>query len=105
MSDPIGTGFAQSFSRPGGNVTGFTNIEPTMPGKWLELLKEVAPRVVRVAFIFNPTTAPYAEYYLGPFKAAAASLSLEGTRPLFAIPQSSNPPLQHRRAGGMAVLS
>src|SRR5262249_37174733 len=61
VSDPIGTGFAQSFSRPGGNVTGFTNIEPTMPGKWLELLKEVAPRVVRVAFIFNPTTAPYAE--------------------------------------------
>jgi len=43
VSDPIGTGFAQSFSRPGGNVTGFTNIEPTMPGKWLELLKEVAP--------------------------------------------------------------
>jgi putative ABC transport system substrate-binding protein len=78
VSDPIGTGFAQSFSRPGGNVTGFTNIEPTMPGKWLELLKEVAPRVARVAFIFNPATAPYAEYYLGPFKVAAAWLSLEG---------------------------
>ena len=45
VSDPIGTGCAQSFSRPGGNVTGFTNIEPTMASKWLELLKEIAPRV------------------------------------------------------------
>jgi putative ABC transport system substrate-binding protein len=77
VSDPIGTGFAQSFSHPGGNVTGFTNIEPTMPGKWLEYLKEIAPRVTRVAFIFNPATAPYAEYYLGPFKVAAAALALE----------------------------
>jgi ABC-type uncharacterized transport system substrate-binding protein len=58
VSDPIGTGFAQSFSRPGGNVTGFTNIEPTMASKWLELLKEIAPRVARVAFLFNPATAP-----------------------------------------------
>jgi putative ABC transport system substrate-binding protein len=77
VSDPIGTGFAQSFSRPGGNVTGFTNIEPTMASKWLELLKEIAPRVARVAFLFNPATAPYAEYYLSPFKVAAASLALE----------------------------
>ena len=77
MSDPIGTGFAESFSRPGGNVTGFTNIEPTMASKWLELLKEIAPRVARVAFLFNPATAPYAEYYLSPFKVAAASLALE----------------------------
>jgi putative ABC transport system substrate-binding protein len=77
VSDPIGSGFVASFPRPGGNVTGFTNIDPTMAGKWLELLKEVAPRVARVAFLFNPTTAPYAEYYLGPFKVAAASLALE----------------------------
>jgi putative ABC transport system substrate-binding protein len=77
VSDPIGSGFVASFPRPGGNVTGFTNIEPTMAGKWLELLKEVAPRVARVAFLFNPTTAPYAEYYLSPFKVAAASLALK----------------------------
>jgi putative ABC transport system substrate-binding protein len=77
VSDPVGSGFAQSFSRPGGNVTGFTNIEPTMAGKWLELLKEIAPRVDRVAFLFNPATAPYAEYYLSPFRVAAASLALE----------------------------
>ena len=77
VSDPVGSGFVASFPRPGGNVTGFTNIEPTMAGKWLELLKEIAPRVNRVAFLFNPATAPYAEYYLNPFKAAAASFAVE----------------------------
>ena len=48
-----------------------------MGGKWLELLKEIAPRVNRVAFMFNPATAPYAEYFLNPFKAAAASFAVE----------------------------
>jgi len=48
-----------------------------MAGKWLELLKEVAPRIARVAFLFNPATAPFAEYYLNPFKAAAASFAVE----------------------------
>jgi putative tryptophan/tyrosine transport system substrate-binding protein len=76
-SDPIGSGLVTSFPRPGGNVTGFINFEPTMAGKWLELLKEIAPRVARVAFLFNPVTAPYFEYYLNPFKAAAASLAVE----------------------------
>jgi putative ABC transport system substrate-binding protein len=52
-------------------------MEPTMAGKWVELLKEIAPRVARVAFLFNPATAPYAEYYLNPFKAAVASFALE----------------------------
>jgi putative ABC transport system substrate-binding protein len=49
-NDPVGSGFVQSFARPGGNVTGFINMEPTMAGKWLELLKEIAPRVNSVAF-------------------------------------------------------
>jgi ABC-type uncharacterized transport system substrate-binding protein len=77
VSDPVGSSFVASFPEPGGNVTGFTNIEPTMAGKWLELLKEIAPRVARVALLFNPATAPYAEYYLNPLKAAAASFSVE----------------------------
>jgi len=66
-----------SLARPGGNVTGFTPMEGSMGGKWLELLKEIAPRVNRVAFMFNPATAPYAEYFLNPFKAAAASFAVE----------------------------
>ena len=78
VSDPIGSGFVASFPRPGGNVTGFTNIEPTTAGKWLELLKEIAPRVSRVALLFNPATAPYAEpYFHGSFKAAAASFAVQ----------------------------
>ena len=79
VSDPLGSGFVASFPRPGGNVTGFIVMEPTISGKWLELLKDVAPHVTRVALLFNPTTAPYAEYYLKPFKAAAASLAVDAT--------------------------
>jgi putative ABC transport system substrate-binding protein len=52
-------------------------MEPTMAGKWLELLKEIAPRVARVTMLFNPVTAPYAEYWLNPFKAAAASVAVQ----------------------------
>ena len=77
VADPIGSGFVASFPRPGGNVTGFVTIEPTMAGKWLELLKEIAPRADRVAFLFNPATATYFEYWLNPFKAAAVSFAVE----------------------------
>jgi putative ABC transport system substrate-binding protein len=77
VSDPIGSGFVASFPRPGGNVTGFTNIEPAMASKWPQLLKEIAPRVTRATFLFNPATAPYAESYLSSFKRAAVSLALE----------------------------
>jgi putative ABC transport system substrate-binding protein len=77
VADPVGSGFVASFPRPGGNVTGFTDNQPTIAGKWLELLKEIAPRVARVAFLFNPVTAPHFEYYLNPFKAAAASFAVE----------------------------
>ena len=77
VADPVGAGFVASFARPEGNVTGFTNFEPTMAGKWLGLLKEVAPRVTRVAFLFHPPTASFAEYFLNSFKAAAASFAVE----------------------------
>jgi putative ABC transport system substrate-binding protein len=75
--DPVGSGFIASLARPGGNVTGFIDNEASMVGKWLELLKEIAPRVNRVAFLFNPATATYAEYYLNPYKAAAASFAMD----------------------------
>ena len=77
VSDPVGSGFVTSLNRPGGNVTGFMNMEPTLAGKWLGLLKEIAPHVTRVALLFNPATAPFTEQYLNPFKAAAASLAVE----------------------------
>jgi putative ABC transport system substrate-binding protein len=77
VADPIGSGFVASFPRPGGNATGFINFEPTIASKWLELLKEIAPHVQRVAFLFNPATAPHFEYFLNPFKAATASFGVE----------------------------
>ena len=72
VSDPVGSGFVESLARPGGNMTGFINIESSLGGKWLELLKELAPRISRVAVMFNPDTAPHAEYYVRPFEVAAA---------------------------------
>ncbi len=75
--DPIGSGFVASLARPGGNVTGFTLVESSIVGKWLEVLKEIAPRVNRVAFLFNPKAAPYAQYYLTVVNAAAPSLGME----------------------------
>ena len=77
VADPVGSGFVESLARPGGNATGFTVMEPTISGKWVELLKEIAPRVHRVAVLFNPATTPYADIYLNPFKVAAASFGLE----------------------------
>jgi putative ABC transport system substrate-binding protein len=78
VTDPLGSGFVKSLPLPGGNATGFTIMEPSISGKWLELLKEIVPQVRRVAFLFNPATAPYVDVYLNPFKAAAKSLALEG---------------------------
>ena len=80
VADPVGSGFVASLPRPGGNVTGFVLSEPTMAGKWLELLKEVAPHVKRAALLFNPATAPFAEYFLKPFEAAALSSRVEAIR-------------------------
>ena len=77
VTDPIGSGFVASLPRPGGIVTGFTLVEPTMAAKWVELLKEIAPRINRVAMLFNPATATYADYFLKPFKAAAPSFAVE----------------------------
>jgi putative ABC transport system substrate-binding protein len=76
VADPIGSGFVASFPGPGGNVTGFVTMEPAMAGKWLELLKEIAPRVARVAFLFNPATATYFEYWLNPFKATVCAFDI-----------------------------
>jgi putative ABC transport system substrate-binding protein len=77
VADPVGSGFVESLGQPGGNVTGFTVMEPTIASTWLELLKEIAPRVQRAAFLFNPATAPYADVYLQPFRAAAPSFALQ----------------------------
>jgi putative ABC transport system substrate-binding protein len=79
VSDPVGSRFVADLSRPGGNITGFGNQEPSLAGKWLGLLTEVAPGVRRVAAIFNPDTAPYVQSYYLPFFETAAR-TLKGSR-------------------------
>jgi putative ABC transport system substrate-binding protein len=74
VSDPIGSGFVQKLGQPGGSVTGFSNFESSVGGKWLELLKEAAPKVSRIAFLFNPQTAPFAEGYLRSAQTAGQTL-------------------------------
>jgi putative ABC transport system substrate-binding protein len=78
VANPIGAGFVASLAHPGGNITGFTNFEPSMGGKWLELLKEVAPRLARAAAIFNPET--HSGQYWQSIEAAAPSLAVKFTR-------------------------
>src|SRR5215468_6594528 len=78
VSDPIGAGFIANLAHPGGNITGFTTYEASMVGKWVEMLKEVAPRVSRLAFLFNPQTAPFVtRYYQGPLESSARSLGMQ----------------------------
>src|SRR5215470_19187319 len=64
INDPVDQGFVSSLAHPGGNITGFTLIDFQMVGKWLEMLKEVAPGVSRAALMFNPDTSPYYYVYL-----------------------------------------
>ena len=76
VADPVGSGFVQSISKPGHNVTGFTNIENSMAGKWLVLLKEAAPTLKRVGLLFNPATAPFAGIFLRAAVQAAQPLGV-----------------------------
>jgi putative ABC transport system substrate-binding protein len=71
VSDPLGQGFVKTLAHPGGAITGFSNYDPTIAGKWLELLKEIAPSVTRAAIVFNPQTAAYTTLYMPSVEAAA----------------------------------
>ena len=78
VHDPVGAGFVASLARPGGNITGFTQTDAGLGGKWLGLLKEIAPGIKRAGILFNPDTAPGGEdFFLGSFEAAARALAVE----------------------------
>ena len=78
VSDPVGDGLVASIARPGGNVTGFTNVEASLGGKWLGLLRDIAPDVSRVAVMFNPKTSPGGgSYYWRLIQDAAASTTIK----------------------------
>src|SRR5262245_47380210 len=76
VTDPVGQGLVPNLANPGGNMTGFTSFEFSIGTKWLEALKQTAPRVTRVALVFNPKSAPYADLFLRPVEAAASSFSV-----------------------------
>jgi putative tryptophan/tyrosine transport system substrate-binding protein len=77
VADPIGGGFAANLAHPGGNVTGFTALDTAMGGKWVELLKEIAPRTERVALLFNPVTAAPIQSFMDSIQAAASSFAVQ----------------------------
>jgi len=75
VADPVGQHFVPSLARPGGNITGFSVEEASLGGKWMEVLKEVAPRTTLVAVIYNPDTAPYAPMFFPTIEVAAGRAS------------------------------
>ena len=75
VSDPIGSGFAANFARPGGNITGFTVDDSAEGGKWVELLKQIAPDTARMALLFNPAGPPL-QFFMPSIQAAASSLNV-----------------------------
>jgi putative tryptophan/tyrosine transport system substrate-binding protein len=76
VADPVGEGLVPNLAHPGGHLTGFTSFEFSIGTKWLETLKQVAPRVTRVALVFNPQTAPFADLFWRPIEAAAPSFAV-----------------------------
>ena len=105
VADPIGSGFVQNLGHPGGNLTGFSTFESSVGGKWLALLKEAAPEVSRVAMLFNPETAPFAEGYLRSAQAAAQTLGAT----VISAPCSSDADIQgvfsaRAREGGGGII-
>jgi putative ABC transport system substrate-binding protein len=107
VTDPIGSGFVASLPRPGGNATGFVNMEDSMSGKWVGLLKEVGPHIRKVAFLFNPNTAPYFHYYMDALKAAAPSFGIEPAAAPITDPADFEPLMAAlaRQGGGMIVMT
>jgi putative ABC transport system substrate-binding protein len=107
VTEPVEQGFVRSLAQPGGNITGFTNFESMVGGKWLQLLKEIDPRIARVALIFNPQTAPFSGLFLRSVEAAAPGLGVE----VSAMPVRSDTDIEtamtafaRRPAGGLVAI-
>ena len=102
VADPVGAGFVDSLARPGGNATGFMTYEFSMGGKWLELLKQIAPSVTRVAVLRDPPKAP-APASLPPSRPWRRRSGWRSTRSTCATPARSSAPSRPSRALRMAV--
>jgi len=109
VTDPIGSGLVESLAHPGGNITGFSayDAELAISGKWIETLKEIDPRIERVASVFNPQTAPYAQMFLRTIEATQRSFTITTAT----MPVHDGPELERAIAdfastpnGGLIVL-
>jgi putative tryptophan/tyrosine transport system substrate-binding protein len=104
--DPVGSGFVSGLSRPGGNITGFSIIERSVGGKWVEIIKEAAPRIERVAAMYNPSSSPYTAY-MASFEDSAKALNLKS----FVIPVHDDGEIEAaidmigRERGGLVIFS
>jgi putative tryptophan/tyrosine transport system substrate-binding protein len=77
IADAVGQGFVPTLTHPAGNLTGLTMYEASVSGKWLEMLKEIEPQLARAAFVLNPKTAPYYDFYMRGAKSAGPPLGIE----------------------------
>jgi putative ABC transport system substrate-binding protein len=106
VSDPVAQGFVPSLTHPGGNITGLSSNEFSMGGKWVDLLKEAAPGVVRVAVMFNPATSPQSQFYMRSIETTAASLGVQATAIQVGATADIEPALADfaRQPGGGLIL-
>jgi putative ABC transport system substrate-binding protein len=105
--EPVEQGFVQSLARPGGNVTGFSNFEPAITGKWLQLLKEADPQIGRVALVHNPQTAPFAGTFVRSAQSAASAFRLEvSAMPVQNVAdiEAAMTEFAHRPGGALVVI-
>jgi putative ABC transport system substrate-binding protein len=105
VAEPVAQGIVQSLAHPGANITGFTFLERTIGAKWLSLLTEVAPKVKRVAYIFSPNAAPYAQFYYEAVEAAAGKLSVQTSFNPVNDPADIEPILAQLGADGGAIFN
>ncbi|WP_027522249.1 ABC transporter substrate-binding protein [Bradyrhizobium sp. Ec3.3] len=103
VTDPVGQGFVKTLSHPGGNITGFTDYDGPMAGKWLEMLTQITPKVSRIAVVYNPSTAPFAGLMLPAIEQAARSLGVS-VDPVPVHDAASIAALAARKGEGLLVL-
>jgi putative ABC transport system substrate-binding protein len=107
VNDPVAQGFIASMARPGGNITGFSFLEYSMVGKSLDMLKQIAPGMNRVAVMFNPDTYPYYNVHLGSFESEAKKLGLELTAAMVRTPGEIDEAVANlgRQPGGALLVT
>ena len=103
ITDPVSQGFVQNLAHPGGNITGFTDYDGPLAGKWLEMLTQITPKVSRVFVVYNPATAPFAGLMLHTIEQAGRALNVTA-EPAPIHDAASIAAIASRKDGGFLVL-